>query len=80
MTDPRFGMAHITITGDGLRLVKVSEGGNWFGDSASLSQKQARALRDWLTDWLERQQVDPIAQLAGKLEALAAEVRALADD
>lgn len=77
MTDPRFGMAHITITGDGLRTVKLSEGGNWFDDSASLNLKQAVGLRDWLSDWLDRQRVDPIAQLAGKLEALAAEIRAL---
>lgn len=63
-----------------MRTVKVSEDYNWFDNSASLNAAQVVALRDWLTDWLQRRPVDPIVQLAGKLEALAAEIRAAAGD
>jgi len=73
-------MAHITIGGTGLRTVSLSEGGNWQDHSASLSVDQARAMRDWLTDWLKRHEDDRFTRLAAKLESLADEVRALADD
>ena len=80
MTDARFGMAHITIDGTGLRTVALSEGGNWQDHSASLNAGQVLGLRDWLTDWLKRHEDDRFTRLAAKLELLADEVRALADD
>lgn len=80
MTDPRTDMAHLTIDGAGLRVLSLSEGGNWQDHSASLNAVQVLALRDWLTDWSKRHEGDRFTRLATKLEALADEVRALADD
>jgi hypothetical protein len=80
MTDTRTDMAHITIDGTGLRKVSLSEDGNWQDHSASLNANQARLLWDWLTDWLKRHEDDRFTRLAAKMESLADEVRALADD